>query len=120
MKIGEFTRACGVAASTIRFYEAQGILPLPARGENGYREYSPDTVEAVSLVQQAQKLGFSLSEIRRAAPAGGLDSLNCDRILDLLRRKRDELRVQIDALASQARAVEASIGDFERRRRRRA
>lgn len=116
MKIGEFARSCGVASSTIRFYETQGILPPPPRGVNGYREYGAPAIEALRLIQQAQKLGFSLNEIRSAAPAGGLDTLNCERILELLRLKRDAIQAQLDALALQADAVEASIREFEQRR----
>ena len=117
MKIGELSRACGVASSTIRFYETQGILPQPARGANGYREYRPATVDAIGLILQAQQLGFTLSEIRRAAPTGGLDTLNCDRVLDLLHLRRNALRAKLDALTEQAAAVEASIRDFEQRQR---
>lgn len=118
MRIGELARQCGVTASRIRFYEAQGILPAAVRGANGYRDYPPNTAEAITLVLQAQRLGFSLKEIADAAPAGGLDTLNCDQILGLLRRKRAAIRRQIKELGALAEAIDASIRDFENRRRR--
>ena len=39
MRIGDLAKLTGVSASTIRFYEIQGLLPAAARLANGYRDY---------------------------------------------------------------------------------
>jgi MerR family transcriptional regulator, copper efflux regulator len=48
------------------------VLPKAIRGENGYRTYPDTTVKMLSYIDGAQRLGFSLSEIRsglsKAAP----------------------------------------------------
>jgi MerR family transcriptional regulator, copper efflux regulator len=119
MQIGELARRCGVSASKIRFFEREGVLPSASRGANGYRDYPPASVESIALILQSQRLGFSLDEIRQAAPAGGLDTLDCDQILTLLRRKRVAVRTQLRELTELSGAIEASIRDFEKRRRRR-
>jgi DNA-binding transcriptional MerR regulator len=118
MRIGELARASGVAASRIRFYEEERVLPPPRRTANGYRAYPPSAVEAIRLILQAQRLGFSLKEIREAAPAGGLDALDCDQILRLLGRKSEMLRVQLVELTARLTEVRASIREFERRKKR--
>lgn len=64
MRIGELSRRTGIAASRIRFYEKHAVLPKPVRDENGYRAYPDTAVKTLSLVDSAQRLGFSLSEIR--------------------------------------------------------
>jgi DNA-binding transcriptional MerR regulator len=73
MRIGELSSRSGVSASRIRFYERHKLIPEAARGENGYRDYPASAVKRLDLIDGAQQLGFTLSEIREgldeAAPA---------------------------------------------------
>ncbi len=64
MRIGELSRRTGISTSRIRFYEKHDVLPKPVRGENGYRTYPDTAVKILELIDGAQRLGFSLSEIR--------------------------------------------------------
>ena len=66
MHIGALSKRTGVAASRIRFYEKHAVLPPPVRGANGYREYADSAAAVLCLIDDAQRLGFSLSEIRAA------------------------------------------------------
>ncbi len=65
MRIGELSGRTGISASRIRFYEKHEVLPRAIRGENGYREYPETAVKILGLIDAAQRLGFSLNEIRR-------------------------------------------------------
>jgi MerR family transcriptional regulator, copper efflux regulator len=64
MRIGELSRRTGVSTSRIRFYEKREVLPKARRSESGYREYPDTTVKMLGLIDGAQRLGFSLGEIR--------------------------------------------------------
>ena len=64
MRIGELSRRTGISTSRIRFYERHDVLPKPIRDENGYRTYPDTAVKILELIDGAQRLGFSLSEIR--------------------------------------------------------
>lgn len=64
MKIGELAARSGIAASAIRYYEQQSLLPKPSRGANGYRVYGESALEQLNLIDVGQKLGFSLDAIR--------------------------------------------------------
>jgi MerR family copper efflux transcriptional regulator len=64
MRIGELSRRTGISTSRIRFYEKHEVLPKPIRDGNGYRAYPDTAVKILSLIDDAQRLGFSLSEIR--------------------------------------------------------
>jgi MerR family transcriptional regulator, copper efflux regulator len=64
MRIGELSRRTGISTSRIRFYEKRKVLPRPIRDENGYRNYPNTTAKMLSLIDDSQRLGFSLSEIR--------------------------------------------------------
>jgi DNA-binding transcriptional MerR regulator len=64
MKIGELAQRSGVPASTIRYYEREGLLPKAQRGANGYRAYEDGALERLDLIQLGQSLGFPLETIR--------------------------------------------------------
>jgi len=63
MRIGDLAKLTGVSASTIRFYEAQSLLPAAVRLANGYRDYDRRAVEVVKFINRARSLGFGLREI---------------------------------------------------------
>src|SRR5438270_2570331 len=61
--IGELAARSGVTPSALRFYERRGLV-APARRESGRRRYTDDAVRRVRLLVGAQRVGFSLEEIR--------------------------------------------------------
>ena len=63
MNIGEVSSACGLPAKTIRYYEDIGLV-RPARGLNGYREFSERDAHMLSFVGRSRSLGFSIDECR--------------------------------------------------------
>ena len=50
MKIGEFARCAEVRIDTVRYYERQGLLPVPARQASGYRRYDQSDVARLLFV----------------------------------------------------------------------
>jgi DNA-binding transcriptional MerR regulator len=74
LRIGQVAERAGVSTDTIRYYERLGLLPKPQRSPAGYREYSENVVSRITLVRNAMRFGFSLSDIRgflRVREAGG-------------------------------------------------
>jgi len=63
MTIGEVASRAGIRPSAIRFYEREGLLPAPPR-IHGHRRYEPDVLQAIRVIQVAQKAGFTVGEIR--------------------------------------------------------
>ena len=46
MTIKEIETLSGLTRANIRFYEAEGLI-APARGENGYRDYSEEACKTM-------------------------------------------------------------------------
>jgi MerR family redox-sensitive transcriptional activator SoxR len=63
--IGAFARRAGVAASTLRFYESQGLIEA-LRSSSGRRCYPRTALRRVAFVRVAQSVGLSLEQIRAA------------------------------------------------------
>ena len=64
MTIGQVARATRIGVDAVRFYEREGLIDKPGRTPTGYRNYRPEVVARLRFIQQAKKLGFSLSEIK--------------------------------------------------------
>ncbi len=67
MKITELARRAGVAASAVRWYEHEGVLPDPARQANGYREYDEADLARLRLVVSLRRLGLAPEDAGRLA-----------------------------------------------------
>lgn len=96
MKIGELSRVCEVPASTIRFYEKQGLLPTTRRNPNGYRVYDKEILERIQFIKLAQMLGFKLHELPALMRKG--ENLDHDGLLHKLDTKQHELEIKISEL----------------------
>ena len=64
MAIGEVARQTGVPATTLRYYEDEGVLPRAPR-RNGRRVYNHQLVQLIEVAAFAQSVGFTLEEMRR-------------------------------------------------------
>jgi MerR family redox-sensitive transcriptional activator SoxR len=63
LSIGDVAHQAGVRASRIRYYESIGILPVADR-ISGKRRYRPDVLRRLTVITAAQRIGFTLDEIR--------------------------------------------------------
>ncbi len=106
MKIGELAERSGMPASTIRYYEQEGLLPRASRGANGYRIYEHAALEQLNLIDTAQRLGFTLDAIRAVLPLQG--AALQDGLLQGLDTRLEEIDGMIATLSAQRQALLAS------------
>jgi len=67
VKIAEFARRAGIAASAVRWYETEGVIPAPSREENGYRDYTEPDLARLRLVVSLRRLGLAPQDAGRLA-----------------------------------------------------
>lgn len=63
--IKEVENKYGLPASTLRFYEKEGILPQIQRTDGGRRQYSEEELDWLQLVIALKDTGMSMDEIKR-------------------------------------------------------
>lgn len=63
--IGTLAKRSGVAASTLRFYEMQGLIKS-TRTASGRRTFARDDLRRVAFIRVAQTVGLTLQEIGAA------------------------------------------------------
>ena len=64
MTIGSLARQAGLRPSAVRYYERMGLLPAPLR-RSGRRDYDPDAIARLEVVQFALSTGFTLRDTRQ-------------------------------------------------------
>ena len=62
MKIGEFSRQCGVSVRMLRFYESAGLL-VPRRTAQGWRDYDAADVAFIRKVALLNRAGVPLKDL---------------------------------------------------------
>jgi DNA-binding transcriptional MerR regulator len=121
MKIGEASRASGVSARSLRYYEDEGLI-VPGRLDNGFRDYCRSTVDRVLVVRSLLESGLPVRLIRELMPgttgesggrggAGmgtGADAV-CADFLREVRSYRDRLAARIAVLSDRQDALDAYL-----------
>ncbi len=64
MRIGILAAKTDTSVETLRYYEAEGLIPEPPRSDSGYRLYATGDVRRVIFIRRARDMGFSLKETR--------------------------------------------------------
>lgn len=94
MDITEVSKACGLPASTLRFYEEKGLIQ--SYGRNGLRRlFNSNIIERLALISLGRSAGFSLDEIGEMFTSEGPEINRA-----LLLAKAEELDKKIKELAS--------------------
>ncbi len=89
MTIGRVAKAAGVPATTLRYYEREGLLDAPVRTAAGYRMYDDQAVERLRFIRAAQAVGFTLNDIRTLLQLDSHES--CGDVQKLLERRIGEV-----------------------------
>ena len=63
MNIGDVSQRLGIPASTIRYYEKEGLIEHQSR-VSGRRKFNDQALVALQFVQLAQAAGFTIAETK--------------------------------------------------------
>ncbi|WP_158220899.1 MerR family transcriptional regulator [Kineosporia sp. R_H_3] len=61
--VAAFAARTGVPATTLRYWDDEGLLPAH-RLDNGHRRYGPDDLPRLEMVRMCQGLGCTMDEVR--------------------------------------------------------
>ena len=110
LPIGRAAQAANVGVETIRFYERQELIEKPARPlGSGPRRYSREAVERIRFIREAQRLGFTLREVRELLALQTDPAADCSDVRDRAAGKLAEVRIKVAQLQRMAGALETMI-----------
>jgi DNA-binding transcriptional MerR regulator len=115
--IGEVAKRSGASRKALRLYEAAGILPPPRRTPSGYRVYGSESLALIGFVRRAQRLGFTLEEIKEIVAIKRAGRLPCSHVRDLVTRKTVELDQRLKDLMQVREGLRALLSGWRSARR---
>ena len=113
MRIGELARSVNVKVETIRYYQRIKLLELPEKPYGGMRSYSDQDLQRLRFIRRAQKLGFSLKDIRELLD---LSSSDCERAEKLAAEKLSEVKAKLRQLRSIESILAKTVEQCARRK----
>lgn len=117
MFISELAKKTGLTVHTIRFYEEEGLLDRRhvRREANNYRSYSPEAIERLKLIKQAQATGFTITELKELAEVYDAGSLTKEQQAVSLRRKVEAIGKQLAELERLQTALLSKLAVLEQK-----
>ncbi|WP_248927717.1 MerR family transcriptional regulator [Paenibacillus hamazuiensis] len=114
MKISQLSKATGVSARSIRYYEKKKLIAAK-RLENDYREFDETDIKRIKTIQIYLELGMSTKEILEILKChddydayADKDGF-CVEMLDAYEEKRAEIAKQIEALSAVQQRLDGRI-----------
>lgn len=107
MTIGQLAKAAGVNVETVRYYQRRGLIPEPAKPPAGQRHYPEGVVRRMGFIRAAQRLGFSLEEVKSLLELSGGET--CRKARNLAEDKYQMLGIRVAELNSMRRQLRALI-----------
>ena len=112
LTISQLAGHARVTKDTIFHYEKQGLLLPAARTESNYRIYNDDSLERVKFIKSAQKVGFTLNEVKELL---GLKQSKypCPDAVDYVIRKVQQINKEITKLNNQKDQLQELMRDCD-------
>lgn len=115
MNIGQASKASGISAKMIRYYESIGLVPKAGRTVGGYRDYGDADVHRLLFIRRARDLGFSFERVRELLKLWSDQKRSSANVKALALAHIDELEVRATDLRQMIKTLrhlaEACEGD---------
>ena len=89
--VGEMAQKLGVPASTLRYYDKEGLLPFVERSSGGIRMFRENDFEWLQVIRCMKKAGMSIKDIRQYIELSMQGDDTIDTRLELFRHQREVL-----------------------------
>lgn len=96
--VGETAKKIGVAPSTLRYYDKEGLLPFVERSGGGIRMFKESDFDWLSLIECLKKTGLPIKEIKNFIDWYTEGDSTIDKRLELIDRQREAVLAQIEQM----------------------
>ena len=93
--VGEAAKRLGIAPSTLRYYDKEGLLPFVERSSGGIRMFQEKDFEWLQVIECMKKAGMSIKDIRAYIEMALQGDSTIDARLELFRRQQREVEQQM-------------------------
>lgn len=96
--VGEIAKKIGVAPSTLRYYDKEGLLPFVERSDGGIRMFKDADLEWLSIIECLKKTGMPIKEIKKFIDWCSEGDSTIEKRLELIDSQRDALLRKMEEL----------------------
>ena len=96
--VGEMAKKIGVAPSTLRYYDKEGLLPFVERSGGGIRMFKDSDMEWLSIIECLKKTGMPIKEIKQFVDWCIEGDSTIEKRLELIDRRRDAVLMQMEQM----------------------
>ena len=106
MKIGELALAAQCTVETVRYYEAQALLPIAARSPSNYRQYGAAHLERLRFIRNCRALDMTHDEIRQLLALADAPNEGCAGVNQLVDEHIGHVQARIQELQQLAQQLQ--------------
>jgi len=111
--IKEISEMTGLPASTLRFYDKNGLLPSLKRDANNVRIFDDDDFRTLRLINCLKKSGLSIKDIKEFIDAVGQGDKSLNKRLKIFKKRRDFLKRELKDLQEVLSVMEYKCWYYE-------
>ena len=104
--VGEMAKRIGVAPSTLRYYDKEGLLPFVERSSGGIRMFKDADFEWLQVIECLKKTGMQLVDIKRFIEKSMQGDETIDERLLLIVKQKEAVKLQIEELNATLKTLE--------------
>ena len=111
--VGEMAKLLGITASTLRYYDKEGLLPFVERSSGGIRMFQESDFEWLQVIGCMKKAGMSIKDIRQYIEMAlqGDDTIGLR--LAMFRHQQEALKQQKEELQRTMQMVDYKCWYYE-------
>lgn len=104
--VGEMAKRLGVAPSTLRYYDQQGLLPFVERSESGARVFRDADFEWLQIIGCLKQTGMRLADIRHFIELAMRGDETIEARLALICEQKQAVQRQMETLGQTLETLE--------------
>ncbi len=104
--VSEIAQRLGVAPSTLRYYDKEGLLPFVERSNSGIRMFKDEDYEWLQIINCLKKTGMHLSDIKRFIEMAMQGDETIEERLKLITSQKENVLRRIDELHDTLKTLE--------------
>lgn len=111
--VGEMAKLLGVTASTLRYYDKEGLLPFVERSSGGIRMFRESDIEWLRVIECMKKAGMSIKDIRQYIELALKGDDTIELCLMMFRRQKEVLQQKMAEMQHTMAMVEYKCWYYE-------
>ena len=111
--IKEISQKINLPASTIRYYDKEGLLPFVQRAESGYRLFSDRDLGLLRMIECLKSTGMSIKDIKQFCSWIQMGDASLDQRLAMFHERRKVVQDQIAKMEQTLATIEYKCWYYE-------